>query len=139
MRSSDRDDPTAGTAAHPSRQHDPLTLWRTVRLHDIAAVSLAEVRRALSGAVLVHHRAWPAARRGDAAAAIAVTLDLTRGLKPSAAVVDLALSSVLVPAWLGDPAAEAVLAHVLAALPPLRARPGGAGRRRPTRPRPPRR
>lgn len=143
MRASDDSHPRDRTLPRrepPAGSH-PLALWRTERLPDIEASAIREVRRALAGGVCLHHRSWPAARRGEAAAAIAVTLDLTRRAEPDPAVVDLALSTVLVAAWRGDAAARTVLAHVLAGLPPdLRGgHPGRSGRRRPGRRPPPRR
>lgn len=115
------DDPQiAGLCAQvrkPARRRRPLALWRSERLAGIDASSIREVRRILAGRISLHHRSWPAARRGDAAAAIAVTLDMTRGPAPDLAVVDLALSAVLVAAWRGDAAAATVLTHVRAALP----------------------
>ena len=129
MRASDDPQPLDRTSRRrgPSRRCDPLALWRTERLPDIGGPAIREVRRALAGGVCLHHRSWPAARRGEAAAAIAVTLDLTRGTEPDPAVVDLALSTVLVAAWMEDAAARTVLAHVLAGLaspgpPPARPR-----------------
>lgn len=112
-------EPTDRAAYRRSGQGATLALWRSVHLPDIDAAAILDVRRALAGPLALPHRCWPAARRGDAAAAIRVTLDLIRGPDPGATVVDLALSSVLVAAWRGDPAAETVLAHVLAALPPI--------------------
>ncbi|WP_345821825.1 hypothetical protein ABC766_08565 [Methylobacterium fujisawaense] len=103
-----------------SRECHPLALWRTVRLPDIGAEAINRVRRALAGDVCLHHRSWPAARRGDAAAAIAVTLDLARGRAPDPAVTDLALSAVLLAAWGGDAAARVVLGHVRAGPRPRR-------------------
>lgn len=94
----------------------PLELWRVTPFPDIGVESIREVRRALATGVCLHHRSWPAARRGEAAAAIAVTLDLTRGAAPDPAVADIALSAVLVAAWTGDAAARVVLAHVRAGL-----------------------
>lgn len=143
MRASDDSHPRDRTLPRrepPAGSH-PLALWRTARLPDIEASAIREVRRALAGGVCLHHRSWPAARRGEAAAAIAVTLDLARRAEPDPAVVDLALSTVLVAAWRGDAAARTVLAHVLAGLPPdLRGgHPGRPGRRRPGRRPPPRR
>lgn len=143
MRASDDSHPRDRTLPRrepPAGSH-PLALWRTERLPDIEASAIREVRRALAGGVCLHHRAWPAARRGEAAAAIAVALDLTRRAEPDPAVVDLALSTVLVAAWRCDAAARTVLAHVLAGLPPdLRGgHPGRPGRRRPGRRPPPRR
>jgi len=110
----------------------PLALWRSERLPNIEAAAILEVRRELAGRVSLLHRAWPAARRGDAAAAIAAALDLTRGTTPHPAVMDLAVSALLVAAWRGNAAAETVLAHVLAAG-PLPAPAGGHGSR-PSRP-----
>lgn len=143
MRASDDSHPRDRTLPRrepPAGSHQ-LALWRTERLPDIELSAIREVRRALAGGVCLHHRAWPAARRGEAAAAIAVALDLARRAEPDPAVVDLALSTVLVAAWRGDAAARTVLAHVLAGLPPdLRGgHPGRPGRRRPGRRPPPRR
>lgn len=120
MRASDDPDPLdqPPQRREPARGDDPLALWRTVRLPNIEASAIREVRRALGRGVCLHHRSWLAARRGEAAAAIAVALDLTRGTEPDPAVVDLALSTVLVVAWRGDAAARTVLAHVLAGLSP---------------------
>ena len=143
MRASDDPHPTEKRPLRrePPRGCDPLALWRTVRLPDIEAAAIQRVRRALAGEVCLHHRSWPAARRGEAAAAIAVALDLTRGIEPDPAVMDLALSTVLVVAWRGDPAARTVLAHVLAGLSPdpRDVGPSRPQRRRPTRRAPPRR
>lgn len=143
MRASDDSHPRDRTLPRrepPAGSH-PLALWRTARLPDIEASAIREVRRALAGGVCLHHRSWPAARRGEAAAAIAVALDLTRGAEPDPLVVDLALSTVLVVAWRGDAAARTILAHVLARLPPNRrdGRPGRSERSRPRHRSPPRR
>ncbi|MFC6747628.1 hypothetical protein ACFQFG_26025 [Methylobacterium persicinum] len=103
MRPSDDTQPSDPTSlrCELARGCHPLALWRTEPLPNIAAAAIQEVRRALAGGVCLHHKSWPAARRGEAAAAIAVTLDLTRGTEPDPAVVDLALSAVLVAAWRG--------------------------------------
>lgn len=125
-----------------SRECHPLALWRTVRLPDIEAEAIHRVRRALAGGVCLHHRSWPAARRGEAAAAIAVTLDLARDRAPDPAVTDLALSAVLLAAWGGDAAARVVLAHVRAgpgARRPVAGPRSRVGGRAPTRRPPPRR
>ena len=111
MRASDDSHPRDRTLPRrepPAGSH-PLALWRTERLPDIEASAIREVRRALAGGVCLHHRSWPAARRGEAAAAIAVTLDLTRRAEPDPAVVDLALSTVLVAAWRGVERGELLL------------------------------
>jgi len=115
MRASDDLSPLVSTPQdrEPAACRLPLATWRSEQLPAIGASAISAVRRALAGRVCLHHRCWPAARRGDAAAAIAVALDLTRVPAVHPAVVDLALSAVLVAAWRGDAAAETVLAHVL--------------------------
>lgn len=90
----------------------PLAWWRTMpayRLHDTERVVLHE---ALSKVAVLGRCEWVGAMRGDAAASIAVALEVL----PIADVtlqVDLAFSALLLNALDGNAAAALMLSHVL--------------------------
>lgn len=88
-----------------------LTTWRRADPGRLGPAALARVRVALAGSPLLHHRRWPEALRGDAAAAIAVAIDcLPRG-QPCSLATDVAMSRLLLHAAARDPAAILVLDH----------------------------
>ncbi|GJD37221.1 hypothetical protein QO012_001551 [Methylobacterium aerolatum] len=116
----------AATARGRPGRGCPLPLWRTRLPTDISEAELAAVTRAVSSAAILHERRWPAARSGDAAAAVAVAVGRLRGPGPEGAVSDLVMSNLLLVARRdGDPAARMVLSHALRALARRRGR--GAG------------
>ncbi|MGT2481594.1 hypothetical protein ACU4GR_28315 [Methylobacterium oryzae CBMB20] len=102
-----------------------LAVWRGCDPGDLRPATVAEVERAVAGsALLLHHRLWPQARRGDPAATVAAAVDVLRRHPPGAAAADLAMSGLLVHAARGDAAAALVLAHGLTALARRHPRPG---------------
>ncbi|MGY2051810.1 hypothetical protein [Methylobacterium sp. JK268] len=101
-------------AARPSCH--PLAAWRVLGPGAVDAVTLDEVRRALAGPVLLHHRLWRKALGGDPAALVAVAVDILHGRGSDGFAGDLAMSCLLVHARAGCDVAALVLAHNLAVL-----------------------
>ncbi|MBE7243324.1 MAG: hypothetical protein INR63_00100 [Actinomycetospora chiangmaiensis] len=94
-----------------------LAIWRWCDPGGIPLATVAEIERAVAGAgLLLHHRRWPEALRGDPAAMVAVAIDVIHDHPPGTPAADLAMSALLVHAARGDATAALVLAHGLAAL-----------------------
>lgn len=94
-----------------------LAVWRLCDPGEIEPATLAEVERAVVGsALLLHHRRWPEALRGDPTAIVAAGVDVLQDHPTGAPAFDLAMSGLLVHAARGDATAALVLAHGLAAL-----------------------
>ncbi|GJD63430.1 hypothetical protein [Methylobacterium nonmethylotrophicum] len=94
----------------------PLAAWRVLGPGAVDAATLDEIRRALAGPVLLHHRLWRKAVSGDAAAMVAVAVDVVHGRGSDEFAGDLAMSCLLVHARAGCDVAALVLAHNLAVL-----------------------
>lgn len=101
-----------------------LAAWRTLDPDAVRPRTLRSVRTALHGTVQMHDRRWPAARAGNAAAAVGVALRFLAEFEPDGPDADLVMSALLVCAAEGDPAAACVLAHALRGL--SHGRPDGA-------------
>jgi hypothetical protein len=103
-----------GTWSWPFRPEDtsPLAWWRTMpayRLHDAERVVL---REALSKISVLGGCEWVGAMRGNAAASIAIAIEVL----PNADItlrVDVALSALLLNALDGNAAAALMLSHLL--------------------------
>lgn len=94
----------------------PLEIWRRRNPADITPEAVVEIRRALAGPILLHHRRWLGATTGDDAAAVAVAIELLRRQGTGTTFADLVMSSLVVHAMAGNAAAAMVLAHGLASL-----------------------
>lgn len=107
----------AGDAEVASAACPVLAVWRRCDPGEIPPATVAEVERAVLGSgLLLHHRRWPEALRGDSAAMVAAAIDVIHGHPPGTPAADLAMSGLLVHAARGDATAALVLAHGLAAL-----------------------
>ncbi len=92
---------------------DPLSAWRRLAARDLDRACITQIREALAGTLMLHHRRWPAASRFDAAAAVGIALDLTDDTGPAGIAGDLAMSALLIHAARGNQAARLVLARAL--------------------------
>lgn len=90
-----------------------LRWWRRLPSYDFTATHLAVIRKAISGFLLISEPHWPAAAKGNPAAAVGVALrTIKRQGKPSPGF-DLVMSALLRCAIEGSATAVLVLAHVL--------------------------
>lgn len=94
---------------------DFLSLWRTREPDEIGPDEVAAIRTRLAH-VLLHHRLWPEAVRGDAAAAVGIAIDHLHARAPDGPVGDLVMSALVLHACAGNAAAAVVLSHALAIL-----------------------
>ena len=110
--------PKARKAAASFATNAELAIWRSATPEEIGAAALDAIRASLlSGPVRLLHPRWPAAARGDAAAAVGIAVDNLHDVAGSAgAATDLAMTALLPHACGGNPAAALVMAHALAAL-----------------------
>ncbi|MEL6064579.1 MULTISPECIES: hypothetical protein [unclassified Methylobacterium] len=107
----------AGDAGLASVACPVLAVWRRCDPGEIAPGTVVEIERAVAGSgLLLHHRRWPDALRGDPAAVVAAAIDVIHGHPPGTPATDLVMSGLLVHAVRGDATAALVLAHGLAAL-----------------------
>jgi hypothetical protein len=121
----------------------PLHWWRRLPAPAFTGVHVAVLRRAVAGIFIIGEPSWPAAAKGDAAAAIGVVLrDIKRCRWPSPGF-DLVMSALLRCAIEGstsaalameyalgrmaakDPACAAIAASWQRREPKIRHRPGG--------------
>lgn len=109
----------SGSTRHPvSRAAElsaipPLHWWRHLPAESFTAAHVVVLQRAISGIGMVSEPRWPAAVRGDAAAAIGIALRTMKRRGTPGAIIDLHMSVVLLSAIKGDPAAVLVLATMV--------------------------
>lgn len=102
--------------AGPNVDIPPFAIWRSRNPSDITPEAVAEIRRALGGSLLLHHRRWLRARTGDDAAAVSVAIEFLHGHDMGTASADLVMSNLVVHAMAGNAAAAVVIAHGLVIL-----------------------
>jgi len=90
----------------------PLALWRTLRADQFDDAHIAALGEALACMELLREPRWADARRGDAAAAIAIAVPLMP-INEVVPRVDVAMSALCLSALRGNPGAAVVFAHAL--------------------------
>jgi hypothetical protein len=91
----------------------PLHWWRRLPAPAFTAAHVVVIRRAVAGIFIIGEPGWPAAAKGDPAAAIGVVLrQIKRHRRPSPGV-DLVMSALLRCAIEGNNSAALVLSYVL--------------------------
>lgn len=105
--------PARASAVAAGSEIPPLHWWRRLPADIFTGSHLTIIRRAISGFDFIGERYWPAAVKGEPAAAIAVALwTIKRRRRPSPGL-DLIMSALLRCAIEGNATAILVLAHVL--------------------------
>jgi hypothetical protein len=102
-----RDDTIAGSTT------PPLQWWRRLRADAFTAEHIRILSRAFAGIGMIGEPRWPDAVRGHAASAVAVALGAVKASRELTPNIDLAMSTVLVPAIVGDTAAITVLVTMI--------------------------
>jgi hypothetical protein len=95
------------------RESDPHRWWRIKPADVFSDDDLAELDRAIERGPAFLHARWPAARRGDAAAAIGVAMDTCRAMSVPRRTTDVVMTAVLLNAVRDDSASRIVMCHVL--------------------------
>lgn len=103
------------TSVPAAQAHDvpPLQWWRRLPADAFTTSHLQTIRKAISGIGMVGEPRWPDAVRGCPAAAIGVALRHTKKRRTPSPIVDLIMSTLLVSAIAGNPAATMVLANMI--------------------------
>jgi hypothetical protein len=91
----------------------PLHWWRRLPAEAFTAAHLQTIRKATSGIGIIGEPRWADAVRGDPAAAVGVALSAIKKRRTLAPIVDLTMSTLLIPAIAGDPAAIMVLVKMI--------------------------
>lgn len=91
----------------------PLSWWRSAPAHSLSVREANRVRRELRRVALYGEPAWKDAVHGDAAAAIGVAIRIAVRQPCMDALLDMAMSPVLVAAIEGDAAARLFMSHIL--------------------------
>jgi hypothetical protein len=97
----------------PILDETPLACWRTCSMSSFDAECHTSLRQVLTQVSLLREPRWNAARDGDAAAAIGIAIPAIADETFSLPCLDLLMSSVVLCALSGDPAAAVVWAYAL--------------------------
>jgi hypothetical protein len=103
----------ASPLADAGRNVPPLQWWRRLPADAFTTAHLQTIRKATYGIGMIGEPRWPDAVRGDPAAAVGVALRVIKQRRTIAPIMDLIMSTLLVPAIAGDPAAIMVLVSMI--------------------------